>query len=159
MRRLLVVAAILSGLVAGIVYAIAISVPGAVGEPVPPGAASESAPRDVMEPKAAERCATAAAAFSNGAVVAAFEVTAEEVASWQERKHQMVNPPIRDQLSPSAPVAVCYFDGEFGPARAPAGFDVPDYDRIVVLIGPDGKPQLYVSAHRNSFPIEDPTAP
>ncbi|MGI8658162.1 MAG: hypothetical protein ACR2K4_05240 [Candidatus Limnocylindria bacterium] len=71
----------------------------------------------------------------------------------------MVNPPIRAQLSPTAPVTVCYFDGEFGPARAPAGYDIADYDRIVVLIGPDGKPQLYVSGHQSSFGIEDPRAP
>jgi len=105
------------------------------------------------------RCPQTTSEFGAGTLVAAFAATTDEVAQWQERRHQMVNPPIRSRFDATATIAVCYYDGEFGAARAPAGFAIPDYDRIVVLVGPDDQARLYVSAHQNSFPIEDPRPP
>lgn len=136
-------------------------------QPAASAPASSARPRDRIEatqtdassPSATDRCTQAATAFGEGTVVGAFLVTAEEVASWQERKHQMVNPPIRSELAPDAPVSVCYVDGAFGSARGPVGHTIPDYDRIVVLIGPDDDPRLYASTHRSSFPVEDPRSP
>jgi hypothetical protein len=159
MGRRLWAAAIALGIGLGVAYAVTVSLPRGTDDPASGAVAPRASGHEDLAPLAADRCAAAADVFGNGSLAAAFDATAEEVASWQERKHQMVNPPIRAQLGPTAPVTVCYFDGDFGPARGPAGFDIADYDRIVVLIGPDGKPHLYVSGHQGSFGLEDPRAP
>lgn len=70
----------------------------------------------------------------------------------------MINSPIRQRFGADALIAVCYLDGSFGTARGPAGVNIPDYDRFVVLVGPDHVPETYVMGHRNRALIEDPTA-
>jgi hypothetical protein len=57
---------------------------------------------------------------------------------------------------------MCYLDGDFGPARRPPPppgttlAPLPNWDRILVLVGVDRRPIPRVYGWQNSIPIRDP---
>jgi len=105
-------------------------------------------------------------------LTAAYEASAAQVVAWQERSAGPSAPhPISQWRSHIATerVTVCYYDGLFdafprkGPPAPPPGVAPPPsprpFERIILLVGQDGVPQLYVAGYRNTLPVTDPTAP
>lgn len=121
----------------------------------------ESLPRS----SAAQLCASVRLAASSSKVAAAFDSSAHSVVAWHEAPLAANGPrPISEwrQHPPSEPVAVCYFDGDFGPPRGPAPAAdtttaaLPNYDRVVYVIGVDRRPIGITFGWHDGIPIRDP---
>ena len=60
------------------------------------------------------------------------------------------------------PVAVCYLDGDFGPAKHPAPLPgstatpVPNWDRVIYLVGADRRPIGVTFGWQDRIAIRDP---
>ena len=123
----------------------------------------------------APACATTGLGLANAyghlAVISgSFQLTAGQVAAWQERSRgpnlpHVATSPWRTHAA-DEPVAVCYYDGVFDNLALPGG--PPGYgatapatraiDRIIVLVDRTGA-ALYVASISSALPIEDPTIP
>lgn len=123
----------------------------------------ESLPR----PAASEICAALDFVGQNVSVTAAFESTAAAVARWQEAPPatpggpQLVNSGWRAHPA-DEPVAVCYLDGDFGLGRRPppgpgvTASPLPNWDRVVYLVGVDRHPIGVTFGWKHSIAIRDP---
>jgi hypothetical protein len=114
--------------------------------------------------------AQAAGAYgASPALVAAFQVTAAQMATWQERPATNGGPTITRSPWRTRPasqvVFVCYFDGAFsgfgkwgapGPGERAVN---PNYDRLVIVIEGAGKVWPLIAGYRARLPVEDPTRP
>jgi hypothetical protein len=93
-------------------------------------------------------------------VSGAFEVTAGELADWQETRHGPDGPhdvsPWR-RAAAATPVTVCFYDGSFPyyPAPPPPAKPLP-YDRMVVIIALDGSTSMYVVGNHTTLGVERP---
>jgi hypothetical protein len=101
-------------------------------------------------------------------LVAAFDASVASVVAWQELPDpaggRMTSPyrvfPATDRL------IVCYYDGSFthiavGHAPVPPGVQPPpppQYERLVLIVGGDGRPTLSSVGPRGETPIVDPGA-
>jgi hypothetical protein len=120
----------------------------------------ESLPR----PPARNICAALPVSSGPITVAAAFDSTAAAIATWLETPttpdgpHE-VNSEWR-QHPPAEPVAVCYLDGDFGPAKHPSlpsgATEPPDWSRVVYLVGVDRHPIGVVFGWTDRIPIVDP---
>lgn len=60
------------------------------------------------------------------------------------------------------PVAVCYLDGDFGPPRRPPPMPgttdapLPNWDRVVYLVGVNRSPIGWIWGWQTSIPLRDP---
>jgi hypothetical protein len=67
----------------------------------------------------------------------------------------------RDRPS-TEPVAVCYLDGDFGPAKLPppvpptTASPRPNWNRVVYLVGVDRRPMGVTFGWQDGIPIRDP---
>ncbi len=120
----------------------------------------ESMPR----PTAREICAALGVSSNPTKVAAAFESTAGAVARWFETPQAPggpyeVNSSWR-QHPAMEPVAVCYLDGDFGPAKHPplptGAAELPNWTRVVYLVGIDRRPIGKVFGWIERIPIVDP---
>ena len=120
----------------------------------------ESLPR----PRARDICAALPVSSSPINVAAAFDSTAGAVATWLETPTTPDGPHEVNsewRRHPAAePVAVCYLDGDFGPAKHPAlpsgATEMPNWTRVVYLVGVDRHPIGRVYGWRDRIPIIDP---
>ncbi len=103
---------------------------------------------------------------ANATLSAAFDASAVQVVAWQERADaaggHMVSP-YRSHL-PAERLVVCFYDGAFtniahqGGPPGPGMTPVPNnFERIVLLIGPDRTPQLRAAGPKAQLQIVDPT--
>ncbi len=120
----------------------------------------ESLPR----PAARDICAALHVSTGPITVAAAFESTADAVSRWLETPQtpdgpHEVNSAWR-QHPATEPVAVCYLDGDFGPAKHPplpsGATELPNWTRVVYLVGVDRSPIGRVFGWRDRIAIEDP---
>jgi hypothetical protein len=112
----------------------------------------------------------AAAAYgATPALIAAFQVTAAQMAAWQERPATDGGPTITRSPWRTRPasqtVFVCYFDGAFtgfGKWAAPGPGEKavnPNYDRLVIVIEGAGKTWPLIAGYRARLPVQDPARP
>lgn len=95
------------------------------------------------------------------AVSGAFAVPAASVANWQERRGPPDGPRVVSlfrQAPATEMLNVCFLDGLFLAPHGPIGSDVrPPYDRLVVIVGPNGKLTLDTATWQTVFPVVDPS--
>lgn len=113
---------------------------------------------------AGEICAALRVSVGPSSVAAAFESTAAALARWFETPqtpdgpHEMSSEWRRHP--PSEPVAVCYLDGDFGPAKHPpfasAATEPPNWSRVLYLVGVDRRPIGRIFGWRDRLAIIDP---
>jgi hypothetical protein len=116
-------------------------------------------------PSAREICAALRVGPSPLTVAAAFASSAGSVVKWHETPLSPDGPrPVsqwRDHPA-SEPVAVCYLDGDFGSAKGgPPGpgsvaTPLPNWNRVVYLVGVDRRPIGVVFGWQDRIPIRDP---
>ncbi|MDQ3555014.1 MAG: hypothetical protein M3395_11525 [Chloroflexota bacterium] len=159
--------------------------PGGGSSSAPPGSSSSAAasPSRILEPSAArlpspsltggitveERCegaanrATGIPGFSGAAGVemtisGAFEVSAAELARWQEARLARQGISVESQWRVSDPrlrVDVCFVDGDFKPVGPESS---PVRATRLVLIIDGGVAQAYAYGPSEGIPVEDPAA-
>ena len=120
----------------------------------------ESLPR----PSAREICATLRISSSPTRVAAAFESTAGAVARWFETPETPGGPYELNsswrQHPATEPVAICYLDGNFGPAKHPplpsGATEMPNWTRVVYLVGIDRHPIGKAFGWTDRISIVDP---
>ncbi len=98
-------------------------------------------------------------------VAAAFDSTAASVVKWHETPLSPGGPrPVsqwRDHPATER-VAVCYLDGDFGSAKGPppmagnSATPLPNWNRVVYLVGADRRPIGVVFGWQDRIPIRDP---
>src|SRR5256885_10503493 len=103
----------------------------------------------VSRPGARDICAGIPASPDPFVVAAAYDSSAASVVKWEETAPMPVGMRAvstwRDHPA-REPVAVCYLDGDFGPAKHPAPLPgstatpVPNWDRVIYLVGADRRP-------------------
>jgi hypothetical protein len=123
--------------------------------------AAEAVPR----PSGRDICAGIPASPYPFVVAAAFDSSAASVVKWEETAPMPVgmrevsgwrDHPARE------PVAVCYLDGDFGPAKHPAPLPgdtaapLPNWDRVVYLVGADRRPVPVTFGWQDRIAIRDP---
>lgn len=117
-------------------------------------------------------CATLHVSINPITVAAAFDSTAAAVALWQETPETTAGPHTAEsphasnsawrQHPMTEPVAVCYLDGDFGTPRGPppgpgtTAAPLPNWDRVVYLVGVDRHPIGVVFGWRDRIAIRDP---
>lgn len=106
---------------------------------------------------AARTCDGFSRLYGSGDVIAAFPTTAKQVASWQEHWGAFETEWSGYPADQSA--TVCYYDGDFGPARGPAlpdGGERPNYTRLTLIVKEDGTPVLHAMGHPDVLAVRDP---
>jgi hypothetical protein len=122
------------------------------------GAAGSQALADSVCGNAAMKAAAVYGSISS--VSGAFQVSAAELADWQETRHGPDGPqdisPWR-RAAPATSVTVCFYDGVFPnfPAPPPLAKALP-YDRFVLIVGPDGSTTMYVVGNHTTLAVERP---
>jgi hypothetical protein len=120
----------------------------------------ESLPR----PAPAEICGALRMSATTNTVVASFASSAKSVAIWQETPTtpdgpHVVSSPWRAH-PPEEPVAVCYLEGSFGAPGGPPGAGstyVPSVnDRMVILVGVDRHPIVWMIGDHANITIANP---
>jgi hypothetical protein len=114
-------------------------------------------------PSARNICAALSIGPSPYAVAAAFDSRAASIAKWEETAPMPVGMRLvslwRDHPA-TEPVALCYLDGDFGPAKGPPPLSPatarPNWDRVVYLVGVDRRATAVVFGWQDSIPIRDP---
>src|SRR6266542_1000363 len=127
-------------------------------------AASLRPVESLARPPAREICATLRVSSGPSTVAAAFDSTADAVARWQETPQRPDGPyetmSAWRQHPPAEPVAVCYLDGDFGPAKHPpllsGATEPPNWSRVVYLVGVNRQPIGFAFGWRDRIPIVDP---
>lgn len=124
--------------------------------------AVESLPR----PSAQEICASLDVSTLPVKVAGAFASSAASVARLVEAPPPPGGPQVVGSSwrahPPSEPVAVCYLDGDLGPPRRPPPMPgtthapLPNWDRVVYLVGVDRHPIGWVYGWQHSIAIRDP---
>ena len=119
----------------------------------------------IARPPALDICGTLPV-YSSGPikVAAAFDSTAAAIARWQETPETPDGPHVVSsswrQHPATEPVALCYLDGDFGPARhppPPAGAtEPPNWSRVVYLVGVDRHPIGVAFGWSDRIAIRDP---
>jgi len=119
----------------------------------------------VPRPSARDICAALPVSSNSFAVAAAFDTSAASVVKWEETAPMPVGMRAvsgwRDHPS-TEPVALCYLDGDFGPAKHPAPLPgstatpVPNWNRVVYLVGADRRPIAVVFGWQDRIAIRDP---
>jgi len=119
----------------------------------------------VPRPSARDICAALPASPYPFAVAAAFDSSAASVVKWEETAPMPVGMRMvstwRDHPA-TEPVAVCYLDGDFGPAKHPAPLPgstatpVPNWDRVIYLVGADRRPIGVTFGWQDRIAIRDP---
>jgi hypothetical protein len=115
-------------------------------------------------PNAREICAGLRIGIDPYAVAAAFDSTAASVVKWEETPRSPDGPHAVSRWRAHAatePVAVCYLDGDFGPSKiSPPGAAnrqaLPNWDRVVYLVGVDRRPIGVIFGWQDRIPIRDP---
>jgi hypothetical protein len=116
-------------------------------------------------PRAREICAALPISSYPFAVAAAFDSSAASIVKWEETAPAPVGMRVvsgwRDRTA-TEPVTVCYLDGDFGPAKHPAPLPgstatpVPNWNRVVYLVGADRRPTPVVFGWQDRISIRDP---
>jgi hypothetical protein len=115
-------------------------------------------------PAARDICAALPVSSNPITVAGAFDSTADAVARWLETPQTPdgphdVNSEWRRHPS-TEPVAVCYLDGDFGPAKHPplpsGATEFPNWTRVVYLVGVDRHPIGRLFGWQDRIPIVDP---
>ena len=120
----------------------------------------ESLPR----PSARDICAALRVSIGPITVAGAFDSTADAVARWLETPRTPDGP---HEVSsdwrrhpPTEPVAVCYLDGDFGPAKHPplpsSATEPPNWSRVIYLVGVDRHPIGWTFGWQDRIPIVGP---
>jgi len=119
----------------------------------------------VPRPSARDICAALPVSSNPVAVAAAFDSSAGSVVKWEETAPMPVGMRVlsgwRDHPA-AEPVAVCYLDGDFGPAKHPAPLPdstatpVANWNRVVYLVGADRRPMGVVFGWQDRIAIRDP---
>ena len=119
----------------------------------------------VPRPSARDICAALPASPYPFAVAAAFDSSAASVVEWEETAPMPIGMRVvsqwRDRPA-TEPVAVCYLDGDFGPAKHPAPLPgstatpVPNWDRVIYLVGADRRPIGVTFGWQDRIAIRDP---
>ena len=119
----------------------------------------------VPRPSARDICAALRASPYPFAVAAAFDSSAASVVKWEETAPMPIGMRVvsqwRDRPA-TEPVAVCYLDGDFGPAKHPAPLPgstatpVPNWDRVIYLVGADRRPIGVTFGWQDRIAIRDP---
>lgn len=122
----------------------------------------ESFPR----PSAREICSSLEVSLSPTTVAAAFDATAAAIARWEETAEVPGGPHVAvsewRRHPADEPVTLCYLDGDFGvPRGGPPGPGasptvLPNYDRVVYLVGVERRPQGRIFGWKDSIAIRDP---
>lgn len=97
-------------------------------------------------------------------VSGSFSVTAKDVADWEETRMGPTGPQVVSNWrsrAPAEPVTVCFFDGSFpnfpSPKSAPSDTSAPlPYDRLVMVVGADSQPVLFVVGNHSRLLPERP---
>jgi hypothetical protein len=119
----------------------------------------------VPRPSARDICAALPVSSNPFAVAAAFDSSAASLVKWEETAPMPVGMRVVSQWRDRPamePVAVCYLDGDFGPAKHPpllpgsAATPVPNWNRVVYLVGADRRPIGVTFGWQNSIAIRDP---
>jgi len=119
----------------------------------------------IPRPGAREICAALPISPNPYAVAAAFDGSTASIVKWEETAPMPVGMRVvstwRDHPA-AEPVAVCYLDGDFGPAKHPAPLPgsaappVPDWNRVVYLVGVDRRPIGVTFGWQDRIAIRDP---
>jgi hypothetical protein len=116
-------------------------------------------------PGARDICAALPVGPKPYVVAAAFASSAGSVVKWHETPMSPNGPrPVSEWRDHPAneQVALCYLDGDFGPAKQPApvpgssATPLPDWNRVVYLVGVDRRPIGVVFGWQDRIPIRDP---
>jgi hypothetical protein len=116
-------------------------------------------------PSAREICAALPVGGNPYVVAAAFASSAGSVVKWHETPLAPGGPrPFSEWRDHPAtePVAVCYLDGDFGPAKQPPPYPgssatpLPNWNRVVYLVGVDRRPIGVVFGWQDRIPMRDP---
>ena len=120
--------------------------------------------QSLRRPPARDLCAALRVSSNPITVAAAFDSTASAIARWLETPQppdgpHEVNSEWR-QHPAAEPVAVCYLDGDFGPAKHPplpsGATEMPNWTRVVYLVGVDRHPIGRVFGWKDRIQIVDP---
>ena len=116
-------------------------------------------------PRARDICAALPVSANPFAVAAAFDTSAASVVKWEETAPMPAGMRVvstwRDRPA-TEPVAVCYLDGDFGPAKQPptppgeTTTPVPNWNRVIYLVGADRRPIGVTFGWQDRIPIRDP---
>jgi hypothetical protein len=116
-------------------------------------------------PSARDICAALPVGPTPYVVAGAFASSAGSVVKWHETPASPDGPrpisPWRDHPATER-VALCYLDGDFGPAKQPAPLPgssatpLPDWNRVVYLVGVDRRPIGVVFGWQDRIAIRDP---
>lgn len=120
----------------------------------------ESLPR----PPARDLCAALRVSSNPITVAGAFDSTASAIATWLETPQAAGGPhEVNSEWRlhpPREPVAVCYLDGDFGPAKHPplpsGATEPPNWTRVVYLVDVDRRPIGMVFGWRDRIQIVEP---
>jgi hypothetical protein len=116
-------------------------------------------------PSARDICATLPTGANAYVVAAAFASSAASVVKWHETPSSPDGPrPVSQwrQHPATEPVAVCYLDGDFGLAKQPppqpgsTATPLPNWNRVVYLVGADRRPVGVTFGWQDRIPIRDP---
>lgn len=122
---------------------------------------AEALPR----PAARDICAAVPASSNQFAVAGAFASSAASIVKWEETAPVPVGMRVVSawRAHPATePVTVCYLDGDFGPAKGPAPLPgsvatpVPNWNRVVYLVGVDRRPSPVLFGWQDRIAIRDP---
>lgn len=121
----------------------------------------------VGDPSAIKQCEDSALVSANRqgtstAIAGGFNVAAATLVAWQETRHGPAGPRIQSSFrsyAPSSRFTVCYVDGAFsGFSRPPRGDGTasPPYDRLIVILLPDGSSVQDVAGYQTTIAIRRP---
>lgn len=120
--------------------------------------------QSLRRPPARDLCAALRVSSNPITVAAAFDSTASAIARWLETPQppdgpHEVNSEWR-QHPAVEPVAVCYLDGDFGPAKHPplpsGATEPPNWSRVVYFVDVDRRPIGRVFGWKDRIQIVDP---
>jgi hypothetical protein len=119
----------------------------------------------VPRPSAREICSALSIGPNPYVVAAAFDTHAASIVGWEETAPMPVGMRVvstwRNHPA-TEPVAVCYLDGDFGAAKGPAPLPgsaatpLPNWDRVVYLVGAERRPIAVIFGWQDRIPIRDP---
>ena len=120
----------------------------------------------LARPPARDICGALGVTLGAATVAAAFDSSAGAVTRWQEQPATADAPRLSGSPwrahPPAEPVALCYLDGDFGPPKGPppgAGATttaLPNWSRVVYLVGVDRRPIGLIFGWQDRIPIKDP---
>jgi len=95
-------------------------------------------------------------------LIAGYDLTAAQLVAWHERpaadRPRVSDSPWR-RYPPNEHVAFCYYDGTFtNLEKRPLGASAAasPYERILVIVDPEGEAHLFSGGRPNNTPLEDP---